>query len=90
MTISRAGRSYWGMFLTGMPRPLSTTRTEASAQMVTSMLVQTPASASSTELSTTSYTRWWRPRCPVDPMYMPGRLRTGSKTLENLDVAYVV
>src|SRR6476661_1069475 len=35
--------------------------------------------ASSTELSTTSHTRWWRPRSPVDPMYMPGRLRTASR-----------
>src|SRR5919202_3103681 len=34
--------------------------------------------ASSTELSTTSHTRWWRPLRPVEPMYMPGRLRTGS------------
>src|SRR5919106_5755101 len=23
--------------------------------------------------------RWWSPREPVDPMYMPGRLRTGSR-----------
>src|SRR5262249_10712664 len=23
--------------------------------------------------------RWWRPREPVDPMYMPGRRRTGSR-----------
>src|SRR4051794_38199451 len=44
--------------------------------MVTSTEVACPASASSTELSTTSYTRWCRPRVPVDPMYMPGRLRT--------------
>src|SRR3954447_21824084 len=22
--------------------------------------------------------RWWRPRAPVEPMYMPGRLRTAS------------
>lgn len=26
----------------------------------------------------TQPTRWCRPRCPVLPMYMPGRLRTGS------------
>ena len=24
-------------------------------------------------------TRWWRPRCPVLPMYMPGRFLTGSR-----------
>src|SRR5580658_10890111 len=35
--------------------------------------------ASSTELSTTSQTRWWRPLGPVEPMYMPGRCRTGSR-----------
>jgi len=39
---------------TGMPRPLSTTVIELSAWIVTSMRVQYPASASSTELSTTS------------------------------------
>src|SRR5262245_42574615 len=35
--------------------------------------------ASSTALSTISCTRWWRPRSPVEPMYMPGRLRTASR-----------
>ncbi len=30
------------------------------------------------ELSTTSKIRWWSPFGPVDPMYMPGRFRTGS------------
>ncbi len=40
------------------------------------MRVQWPAMASSTELSTTSHTRWCRPAGPVPPMYMPGRLRT--------------
>src|SRR6476620_10773828 len=34
--------------------------------------------ASSTALSTISCTRWWRPRSPVEPMYMPGRFRTAS------------
>lgn len=29
--------------------------------------------------SATSYTRWCRPRGPVEPMYMPGRLRTASR-----------
>src|SRR6202034_1881891 len=38
-----------------------------------------PASASSTELSTTSWTRWCSPRSPVEPMYIPGRLRTASR-----------
>src|SRR5687767_8780747 len=31
------------------------------------------------ELSTTSYTRWCRPRDEVEPTYMPGRLRTASR-----------
>src|SRR5438067_10854244 len=61
-----------------MPRPLSDTVTELSGWMTTSAESQWPAIASSTELSTTSYTRWWRPRGPVEPMYMPGRLRTAS------------
>ena len=42
------------------------------------MRVQKPAIASSTALSTTSYTRWCRPDGPVEPMYIPGRSRTGS------------
>src|SRR5699024_12399800 len=37
-----------------------------------------PILASSTELSTTSQRRWCRPCLPVEPMYMPGRRRTGS------------
>src|SRR5450759_2207900 len=61
-----------------MPRPLSTTVTDPSALMAMSIFVQYPARASSTELSTTSYTRWCRPLGPVDPMYMLGRLRTAS------------
>ena len=43
------------------------------------MVSQKPAIASSTELSTTSLTRWCRPRSPVEPMYIPGRLRTASR-----------
>ena len=61
-----------------MPEPSSATRTAPSAVRVTSMRLQRPASASSTELSTTSHTRWCRPRAPVEPMYIPGRLRTAS------------
>src|SRR5947208_10629671 len=37
-----------------------------------------PFIASSTELSTISQTRWCSPVDPTPPMYMPGRLRTGS------------
>src|SRR4026209_2659910 len=34
--------------------------------------------ASSIELSTTSHTRWCRPRVSVEPMYIEGRRRTAS------------
>ncbi|OPZ49222.1 MAG: hypothetical protein BWY91_03117 [bacterium ADurb.BinA028] len=67
-----------GWMSVGMPRPLSRTRTPPSARSVTSIVSAYPASASSTALSTISHTRWCRPRSPVDPMYMPGRLRTAS------------
>src|SRR6195952_4026936 len=40
--------------------------------------------ASSTALSTTSQTRWCRPRSPVEPMYIPGRLRTASRPSKTL------
>ena len=79
-TISAAERSgYWGCGSTGMPRPSSATRQPPSASRVTSIRVQYPAMASSTALSTTSQTRWCSPVGPVDPMYMPGRIRTGSR-----------
>ena len=54
MTTSSVGIFFTGCLPTGMPRPLSTTVMELSAWMVTEILVQNPASASSTELSTTS------------------------------------
>ena len=50
-----------------------------SAWMVTSMRVATLAIASSMLLSTTSKMSWCRPRSSVDPMYMPGRLRTAVR-----------
>src|SRR5690606_20743290 len=78
---STPGRRSVGCRSTGMPRPLSLTVMELSAWITTSMRVQWPASASSTALSTTSYTRWCRPRAPVEPMYMPGRRRTASRPL---------
>src|SRR3954453_13361038 len=62
-----------------MPRPLSSTRQPPSACRMTPMRDAKPAIASSTALSTTSTIRWWRPSLPVPPMYMPGRLRTGSR-----------
>ena len=43
------------------------------------MLVQMPCSASSTELSMISHRQCSIPRPSVEPMYMPGRLRTASR-----------
>ena len=63
---------------TGMPRPLSLTSAEPSACSVISIPVQCPASASSTALSRISARQCCSPRLSVDPMYMPGRLRTAS------------
>ncbi len=77
----------WGP--TGMPEPLSTTVTELSVWMVTLISSARPAMASSTELSTTSKTRWWRPRSPTSPMYMFGRLRTASSPSSTLMVSVV-
>ncbi len=67
------------MGFTGIPRPLSVTVTELSVWIVTVILSANPAMASSIALSTTSYTRWCRPLALVVPMYIPGRLRTGSR-----------
>src|SRR6266849_3325655 len=64
---------------TGMPRPLSTTVTDSSACTVTLISSAKPAIASSTELSTTSQTRWCKPISPVEPMYIAGRRRTASR-----------
>ena len=77
--IVTAGMSAPGAVSVGMPRPLSSTRTAPSACSVTTIRSACPASASSTELSTISQIRWCRPRSPVEPMYMPGRLRTASR-----------
>ena len=43
------------------------------------MRSQQPASASSRSSPSTSQTRWCRPCVTVEPMYMPGRLRTASR-----------
>ncbi len=67
-----------------MPEPLSTTVTLLSVWIETLISFARPAIASSTELSTTSYTRWWSPRSPTSPMYMCGRLRTASSPSSTL------
>jgi hypothetical protein len=58
ITISAAERCSVSSCLTpvGMPRPLSSTEIELSVWIVTMISSQKPASASSTELSTTSNT----------------------------------
>src|SRR5712671_6820597 len=78
LTVLHAGRFSVACMSTGMPRPLSTTVTESSACTVTLISSAWPAMASSTELSTTSQTRWCNPISPVDPMYIAGRKRTAS------------
>src|SRR5579862_6580383 len=40
--------------------------------------------ASSTELSTTSQTKWCKPCSVVEPIYMAGRLRTASRSPRTL------
>mmetsp|Transcript_3535 Transcript_3535/g.8517 ORF Transcript_3535/g.8517 Transcript_3535/m.8517 type:complete len:223 (+) Transcript_3535:1809-2477(+) len=78
-TVSRALIFVFGCTSVGIPRPSSTTVQDPSGLMVVEIKVACPAKASSTELSTTSHTRWCKPSGPVDPMYMPGRFRTGSR-----------
>src|ERR1700719_4790060 len=88
ITTSAAGFFSVACMSTGMPRPLSITVTLLSSCTVTLISSQYPAMASSTELSTTSQTRWCRPCSPVEPMYIAGRNRTASNPPSTLiDVA---
>ena len=74
-----AGIFFFGCLSTGMPRPLSdTVMLRPSSWRITSIVEAYPLVASSTALSTISHSRWCSPGLPVPPMYMPGRLRTGS------------
>ena len=77
-TTSTAGIPALWLIPTGIPLPLSTTVIELSGLIVTWISVQNPASASSTALSTISYTRWCRPLLDVLPMYIPGLFLTAS------------
>ena len=70
-----------GSVSTGIPRPSSATVIEPSRFTVTWITLAQPAMTSSTELSTTSVTRWCRPRTSRLPMYMPDRSRTCSRSL---------
>ncbi|KKW47976.1 MAG: hypothetical protein UY98_C0001G0023 [Candidatus Kaiserbacteria bacterium GW2011_GWA2_58_9] len=78
ITVSSAETFVFGWMSTGIPRPLSATRTRLPGRSAISMSFANPPIASSRELSNTSQTRWCRPALPVVPMYMPGRRRTAS------------
>src|ERR1700677_2052417 len=84
ITTSAAGFFSVACMSTGMPRPLSITVTLLSSCTDTLISSQKPAMASSTELSTTSHTRWCNPISPVEPMYIAGRLRTASSPPKTL------
>jgi len=71
--VSRDGKVYHMEFERGK------TVKKPSAVRETSMILAWRATASSMALSSTSAKRWCRARSSVPPMYMPGRLRTGSR-----------
>src|SRR5262249_7969053 len=63
-----------------MPRPLSwTVMASPALWRVTWTLSAWPLRYSSTALSTISQRRWCRPLASTPPMYIDGRLRTGSR-----------
>ena len=78
-TVSSAGRPVFSWISTGIPRPSSWTVTLPSSLIVTSILVAKPASRSSILLSIISHTKWCNPWELVEPIYIPGRLRTASR-----------
>ena len=90
MTSSADLSGNFGCGSTGMPRPLSVTVRKPSASSSTSMKLAWPATASSIELSMTSANRWCSAFSSVPPIYMPGRLRTGSRPFQNLDVGRAI
>ncbi len=57
----------------GNPAPVVLTVTLLSSLTITSIVSQRPAKASSMLLSTTSHTKWCKPRLLVAPIYIPGR-----------------
>jgi len=79
MTTSTPLSFVLGSISTGMPRPSSPTSTDPSGYKVTVILRQCPARASSTELSIISHRQCMSPRLSLEPMYMPGLLRTASR-----------
>ena len=77
-TTSTPGSPVLGSLSVGIPRPSSCTSADPSGWRVTCTVCAAPASASSTPLSMISHRHCMRPRVSVEPMYMPGRLRTAS------------
>ncbi len=78
-----------GCISTGTPRPLSLIHIPPSFCIVICISLQKPASCSSMLLSRISQTRWCSPRGPVEPIYMPGRLRTASRP-SNITISFPV
>ena len=78
ITTSKADFPSFSWRSTGIPRPSSVTVIELSSFIITSILLQCPARASSIELSTTSYTKWWSPFSLISPIYIAGLFRTAS------------
>ena len=78
-TVVSADSFVFGLGFTGIPLPLSVTVTDPFFSRRTSIELHRPAIASSTELSTTSQTKWCNPLGPVEPMYIAGLFRTASR-----------
>ena len=85
-----AGRLYFSMIPTGMPRPLSATVIELSGLMVATMAVQYPASASSTELSIDLVDEVMEASRPGGADVHAGPLADRLEALEDLDILGVV
>ena len=77
-TTSTPLRPVFGSMSTGMPRPCRAPRRCRPGAGPPRCPTPWPASASSTELSMISHRQCMSPRESVEPMYMPGRLRTAS------------
>ena len=78
------------MIPVGIPRPSSEMDTDPSTWIATLIRSQNPARCSSMELSSTSKTRWCKPRSSGSPMNIPGRFRTASSpsSLSILEASY--
>ena len=77
-TVSAADIFVFGCISTGIPLPSSSTFIIFPGSIVTCIFLQYPAKASSTALSTISYTKWWSPLIDTLPIYIPGLFLTAS------------